>query len=446
MKKQLAITLAALVVLTSCQTPKSSNKETNKEEISFAERRNLANILSKLSPDHDLSAQESIILSTPQFTPNLHDPINYNNNSYHFQKLSNLTFLKNKTQKFAVKGKLEAAPIIEGDKIFFLNQFGLVTAFDKNTGKEIWSRNVISHNNKEYYPGGAMTYYKGVLYITSGLDKVTALASSSGHHLFERKIGDISKLQPSVKSDILVVQTASQNDVAAFSAQNGQAIWRSEGLPELLTTGYGISPLIYDNQVTCFLSNGTIASYNLQNGEPLWSIDQTTWSQDMASYTYQGVNVQPILSGNSLYIASNSGYLSSIDKRTGLVYWKKQIENISAITHSLSHLFIFTSANQVAAVNKKTGSIKWVTDLGSTKNGKSAKVVSMVNPMIFNDIIGVPASNGKYHMINAQTGALLHSVDINKSPLYQFVNLNSSGQVEIDIIDINGNVQVFSAK
>jgi outer membrane protein assembly factor BamB len=316
--------------------------------------------------------------------------------------------------------RISTPPIIAGSNIYILDNKDIVTSYDINSLKKLWSVNISPSGFKKEFPGGGLVYKDGKIAVVGGSRDVVVLNAQDGSEVFRKTLSDITKTQPILDGDKLIVLTVS-NALYAININTGATLWQHEALPEVIVGGRYIAPIIYKDKIIITYSSGSIYVINAKNGEQEWGLNLAAESSEMAGFAAMNVEVQPIIENGYLYVASNSGNLYKFAIANGETIWKKPIQDIKALSHSGNMLYIVTNAKQIAAVSKERGLVKWALSLRTDKDMKNAKPVAFSNPLMINNVIHFTTSDGNLFKVNPQTGSLIEKITIVNGALSQAV-------------------------
>jgi outer membrane protein assembly factor BamB len=127
---------------------------------------------------------------------------------------------------------LTAQPIVADGKVFTLDTESQLSAFDAQSGKNIWRVNVGKKKEKDDpVISGGVSFGGGVLYVTNGYDEVLALKPADGSVFWRKKIGAPSRSAPTILDQRVFVGTL-DNRLLALNAVNGEVLWEYTGLAE----------------------------------------------------------------------------------------------------------------------------------------------------------------------------------------------------------------------
>ena len=311
-----------------------------------------------------------------------------------------------------------AAPVISDGKIFTLDEKNKLSAYDANSYKRLWSVPLDNVRTKSdsHYKGG-MIYNDGKLYLTNSTRELVVVDAKIGVVLWRYTMPDVSKSQPVLHKNIILVMTIS-NDLYAFDKNTGALLWQNDGLEETLAASRDIAPIVHDGKVLIGYSSGQFVAINASNGEEIWEINLSREGENIPGFIPVSLESQPIVEGQNVYLTSGNGFLFKINLAGGEILWQKKIHDIQSMNKSGNTLFVTTNAMQVAAVSEKDGSIVWATNLFVDPKNNSKKLVQLLTPVVINDQLFVAASDGKLYQFDARDGKLTNTIDISKDAKY----------------------------
>jgi outer membrane protein assembly factor BamB len=160
---------------------------------------------------------------------------------------------------------LEFAPIIVGDRLFIMDNAGVVTALNRKTGKRVWKRDM------GYLAASSPAYGNGKIFVT----------------VLERAKG------------------VRAGRVAALRARDGKVEWSRD-----LRSRTESSPLFTEGHIYFGAEDGTVYSMRGRGGAVEWSF--------RAAGAVKG---GPALANGRLYFGSYGGHVYAISRRTGRQIW-----------------------------------------------------------------------------------------------------------------------------
>jgi outer membrane protein assembly factor BamB len=322
----------------------------------------------------------------------------------------------------AASSQIIAAPLIVDGKVFTLSAKGILSAMDDISYKTLWSADLKTKSISSVFSGGGMTYRDGVLFLTHTTRDIIAYDAVLGRELWRRQLPDVTKAQPVLHNNMALVLTIS-NQLYAIDITNGRIIWQNDGLAETISPNRNVAPIIHNDKVIVGYSSGQLMILNLASGEELWQMNLSREGDDvLPGFIPVGLESQPIIDGNTMYVASGNGLLLKLSLENGSIIWQKKVPDVQAMNKSGNSLFVVTNAKQVAALDASTGQVAWATDLDPqvvTKKKKTQKPAQFLTPLVINNELFVISSDGKIHELSPETGAIIKVKEIEKGA--QFV-------------------------
>jgi outer membrane protein assembly factor BamB len=251
---------------------------------------------------------------------------------------------------------LEFPPVIYGERIFQLDDDAVLIAYDKRSGRVLWSRRLgrssasspavtsntvyvtILESGHHTDPGrvialdsatGAVRWWRalpapsessplidrGHLFFGSQSGLVYALDDSDGAVMWTYKAQGAVKASPTLSGGALYFGDYSGH-VQAISEQTGRRLWVSGSEGALFGSGnfYSTAAVVYGR---VFLGNtdGRIYAYDAASGKLDWAVQTGDYV-----YASPAVTNAPGL-GPTLYIGSYSGTFYALSARSGHVSW-----------------------------------------------------------------------------------------------------------------------------
>lgn len=313
---------------------------------------------------------------------------------------------------------LLAAPVVNGERVFVMDSRGKVSAFNLNSGDELWS-NVLSANiagvkeNKSKASGLAVD--DNLLFATTGFGGVFAMNTETGAPKWRKVMEAPIRIAPTVTEKMLLVQTV-DNKLYALDKTNGQELWRFGVAQEDTVIAGGASPAYdeEDNVVIAGFSNGEIVVLNATVGTPLWSEMLVSNKQITSMTEINTIGAYPIIEDGVVYAVSNSNIMLAIDMRSGDKLWENEIGSMQNMLLAGDYLFVISNKNVLYAVDKNDGRVMWASDVYEYLADEDTSKASIyaAPPLMLNGQILLAFSNGKLLKIDAATGTLKAKTDL----------------------------------
>lgn len=263
-------------------------------------------------------------------------------------------------------------PAVAYDKVFAANRQGLVSAFEKDTGKEVWSTNFAVFEDQSWtsfitnlwddgtpakLAGGLTVAYETVFFGTEN-GEVIALDANTGEQKWKSVVKGEVLASPAVEGGVVVVNTGS-GFVFALDAGTGEEVWAFESdVPPLSLRGVS-SPAAVNGGAIIGTATGKLVVNILESG-------QTAWEQVVSAATgvtelerIVDIDSQPLVSGGIIYVISYDGSLAAVELRTGRVVWKREYNSYRRLTIDSSTLYLVDANSTVYALDSRNGVEMW---------------------------------------------------------------------------------------
>lgn len=293
--------------------------------------------------------------------------------------------------------------------------------------------------------GGATTHANGNLALSPVPEEIWSASIGDGSSKYYRLLA-----RP-VVSDGKVFTLDSRGEASAFSAANGDRLWRFDTTPEnasgetmgggigvddgivYVTTGFGevlalktgdgsvvwrkmtgkplrAAPTIADGKVFVVTIDNELQALSAQNGEQLWQHRGIT-----ESATLMGASA-PAVEGDSVVVAYSSGEIFNLRAQNGRVAWTDilavpekvgalpaiaDIRGLPVIDHG--RVFAVSHSGRTAAIDHRTGDRSWDADIGGVNT-----------PMVTDDAVYVVDNNSRLVALTRVSGRIVWAKDLQR--------------------------------
>ena len=251
----------------------------------------------------------------------------------------------------------KSTPTYADERLFTLGISGIVTAFDADTGRQLWQM-----------PGGAVqpTYHTGQSPFVDGDLMILHVGGQDAGALtaFEVATGDIRWSWdgdgPAYGSPIVAelegvrqIITFTQENFVGVSAETGALLWRRPYTTPSTTTSQ--TPYIYRNDlIEAGRDNGITRVRVVREGNA-WTTENVWHTDEVSLHMTNGVIVDGVLFGLSHL---NSGQYFGLDLDTGEVLWTsppRQADNAAIVSAGRTIFSLEADAELVIMPHSRTG-------------------------------------------------------------------------------------------
>ncbi len=296
---------------------------------------------------------------------------------------------------------LKLIPAIGAGKIIAADREGVVEARDAKTGSLLWE----VETEIPFSAGPSLA--AGRIILGSSKAKVVALNSENGEQIWENTVSSEILAMPVIAKGIVIVRTTA-GEIVALDERTGRRLWSYEhSVPALSIRGTG-SPLIVGDKVIVGYDNGKLVALHLNNGKYIWEATIAMPKGRSEIERLVDLDVDPIETGDTIYVAAYNGGVSAISVSDGEVLWRNdKISSHTGLSYDNRHLYLSDSSGQVLQIEQRGGAGLW--------KQKELSYRSLTAPVLYQDYVVVADYNGYVHWLSTRDGRQLGRVQISDS-------------------------------
>ncbi|CAM4001381.1 outer membrane protein assembly factor BamB [Shewanella aquimarina] len=307
-------------------------------------------------------------------------------------------------------------PAVRYGKLFVMDRYGEVTAYDEASGEQVWSLDISS-----WFKEGALSKNKGARLssgITAARNKVFfggesgllgAVDAETGEMVWHVTAGGELLSAPTVGEDVVVVHT-STGGLEAYNVDDGEKLWVYESkLPTLTLRGTG-SAAYEAGGFFVGTADGKVAVVVKSNGQAAWEQPIYTPKGGNEFTRMADVDMKPLIVGENIYAVSYNGNLVSMELRSGRVVWSRKYSSFNELASAGLNLYLVDDHGRIYAVDKRNGLESWSNNELTNRE--------LTSPVVFKDYLVVGDFEGYLHFIDRTSGKLVGRVDVDSSGLF----------------------------
>ncbi len=310
--------------------------------------------------------------------------------------------------------RLAASPVVAEGKIFVVDAFAQLTAFNAATGAKLWSAQVgagtdsassLKRDRASLF-GGGVSYDSGRLYATNGLGDVAAFEAADGKQLWKVRPGGPLRGSPTIAIGNALVMSQ-DNQIFALNLTDGSIVWTESASLELSGV-FGVgAPAVAQGTVVAGFSSGELNAYRYENGRSLWSdaLSRTSISTSVSSLS--DVDASPVVDRGRVFAIGKGGRMISMDLLTGQRLWEINVAGISTPWVVGEWLFVVDDGGRLLCIARATGKVRWLTQLPNYKNVKKKKTpISWTGPVLAGNRLVLASSLGQMVSVSPSDGTI----------------------------------------
>jgi outer membrane protein assembly factor BamB len=364
------------------------------------------------------------------------------NASHHMTHVSLPHTLKLKWANNSLSGssqdqRLLSNSVTSSEAIFVMDSIGSLRAFDFQ-GKELWNINTSPPSHAQDALGGGIAYHNGIVFAATSFGDVKAYDAKSGKEQWSRHVISPMRIAPTVFNNHVYVVTVN-NELICLDHKNGDVLWTHAGIAEPSCLLGGASPSVNDRAVVAVYSSGEVYALNPDNGHVLWSDTLTAPLRYDTVSNIAHIRARPIIYKDHVFIISHGGRMICLDFETGLRRYQRDIGGVRTPTLHNDVLYLLTNDNDLVAMDTASGDIFWTIRLPSMDKEKGA--ISYAGPILAGHTLVLSASNGSIVRIDPKKGTVLQEISSKGS----FKLSPIVAQDHLIILSDEGEIRVYDA-
>ena len=314
----------------------------------------------------------------------------------------------------ARKQRITADPVVAGGLIYTLDASATVSAVTPQ-GQVAWSTNVIPATEKDIdATGGGIAYANGVLYVSSGFGRLTALDAKTGAQRWQKRLNATGSGAPLVSDGILYLLAGDETGWAV-DVKDGRILWQIDGTPSVGNVLGAPAPVVTSDLAVFAFASGDIAATFRRGGIRRWNASVAGGRRGRSAARIVDVTGGPMVSGDSIYIGNHSGRTVSFDATTGERRWTAPEGAVDTVWPAGNSIFLISDRSQLVRLDAADGATVWAQDLpGFVKDrpGRRGPIFAHYGPIVAGSRVVVASNDGFLRFFNPVDGALVHQVEV----------------------------------
>ncbi|WP_157982144.1 PQQ-binding-like beta-propeller repeat protein [Oceanicella sp. SM1341] len=308
---------------------------------------------------------------------------------------------------------LTSGPVAANGRVYTLDSSSEVTAFTSG-GERVWRVDVSpeGEDGENGYGGGLALGEGGRLFVTTGFGQVVALDAASGEEYWRTPVRGIIRSAPTVANGRVFIVTRDDQAVA-LNAESGQILWRLQGAAGVTGIMGGASPAVDDVLAVLPFSSGEVTGALAASGRRIWTAAIAGGRRGYARADIGDITGDPVILGDTIFVANQSGRLVSIDRRTGQRNWTANHGSINAVQPAGNSLFVLSDTAKLLRLDAPSGALVWSTDLPEYDDPEDRDIaIGYGGPVLAGGRLVVVSADGLLLSFDPATGEELSRLEM----------------------------------
>jgi outer membrane protein assembly factor BamB len=338
------------------------------------------------------------------------------------------------------RARLAASPVMSDGRVYVVDTTARVSAFDANTGAQIWSNALeVDRDGKPSRYGGGVSATNSNVFATNGVGDVAALAADTGALVWKKRPAGPLRGAPTLSNGNLYVMTQ-DNQIYALRQSDGEPQWKEAG-PVAASGIFGVgAPAAAQGTVIAGYSSGELAAYRYENGRSLWNDTLSRTAMSTSVSTLTDIDADPVIDRGRVFALGKGGRMASYELVTGQRIWEINIAGISTPVTAGEWVFVMTDEARLLSVARSSGKIRWISKLQRYKNEKKKKgPISWYGPILAGDRLIIANSRGAIWAVAPENGTATEVADLKSDVSLPPIVANKT----LYILDDSGRISAF---
>lgn len=281
-------------------------------------------------------------------------------------------------------------------------------------------------------------YVKGVLYLVDNDGHAFAFDADTGRKIWRRQIAELNATSPAYSEGRLYIANLAPGQLLCLNAKTGKTIWR-KALPARTES----SPVVVGKRVYFGAEDGNLYAVNKRNG-------RTIWTTRLAG----AIKAAPAFKDGILYVGDYGGEMNAVRARDGAIVWQagsqgasfaRTGEFYSTPAVAFGRVYSGNNDSRVYSFDAKTGELAWTRSTGGyvysgptvakAKNGPATVYVGSFDGNIY----ALDARTGDTRWSKSAGGPVIGSLSV----IGNIVYVASFSPKQTRGFDIRSSKQVF---
>lgn len=297
---------------------------------------------------------------------------------------------------------LKLLPATAEGQILIADRKGRVLAVDALTGKENWE--VKTGVPVSAGPGAG----EGLVLLGTSNAEVVALDATDGSKRWTAAVSSEVLAVPQIDLGRVIVQSVDGN-VTALDADTGAQLWVYDRSVPVLTLRGTSTPAVEHGLVVAGFANGKLVALSAEKGFVGWETNIAIPQGRTELERIVDIDGDPVIVGTAVYVTTYQGRIAVINLQNGNPGWQRDMSSYVSLGVDFSQVYVTDADSHVWALSRSTGATVWqMKDLAYRR---------LTAPVPFEDYITVGDYDGYLHLLSRYDGRIVARVRVDSDAI-----------------------------
>ena len=301
-------------------------------------------------------------------------------------------------------GQILYAPVSDGEQVFTVDGQLRVVAVNLKNGKKLWETEKFDNIGTVKFGSLALSEDGGDLYLITNSGQLVNLDVKSGEVKYSKYFNTGVKSGLSICAGKLVFVN-DMNEMYVIDASSGEKLYAHKSIEENSEFVKGATPMCDGSHLVVPFSNGEVHMLMMETNTPIWMGNLYRVATSKLN-NISDIIANPVSDGNVVVVKDYNDVMKAFGLDDGEEKWVKYVGGIVAPVISNDVLFDVDNNRVVRAIDLPSGKVIWSLRIDVKRDD------IVFTPILMNNQLLVPVSNGDIIKINPYTGKLIAVDDL----------------------------------
>jgi outer membrane protein assembly factor BamB len=311
--------------------------------------------------------------------------------------------------------KIYAQPVGNKSSIFVVDSEGKLVSLNIKDGSLNWEINVLPKDESiNTNIDGGLALDNESLIFSSSYGEIISINIIDGKTIWKTNIYKPVQGAPSISNN-LVYQMTVNNELYAIDINTGNELWRYTGSHVSAISNGSSSPAIYNNLVIFPSNTGEIVALDSLTGSLLWTSSLVIEGAISGSLELTDIDSGPVINEGLIYSSSLSGKFAVIDLISGSFLWEVPIKTSNDPIVNGNSVFIASDDGRVISLLRSNGEVRWIANIYEAIKIQLDGSPVCSKPILAKDDILLACHDGNIFKIDSRSGEYINLFNLGAS-------------------------------
>jgi len=314
----------------------------------------------------------------------------------------------------ARRQRLSTEPVAADGRIYTLDASARLQATATN-GQVIWSTDITPDwARRGSASGGGLAVAGNRVYVASAYAFLAAYDATTGTEIWRERFDAPLMGAPMVAGDRVFVSVG-DSTLWSLDAATGRIDWTLAGTDSISIMSRTAAPALAGDLVVFPTQSGELRAVRRTNGASAWAAILAGRRVGAAYANISSVTGDPVVDGNRVYAANQSGRLMAVDARSGATLWSAREAAYSPVWPVGGSVFLVSDENRVIRLDAASGEPVWAQELPlftDERPRRQAQIYPQYGPVLAGGRLWVASGDGALRGFDPASGAIGAQIEV----------------------------------